>query len=893
MRNTNYRDSSRNSSLFKKNKCAKIIGSSLLSIAISIAASSSYAVSNHEHAGHSHGTSKYGRNIDNRLAISSLVTAVAPENAQLQSIETMRQQMPGMLTTFNKYGATSSIVNPTGNIMPAPQGFAGQNLETVAKNFITDHVQLLGLTDSDVNGMELVNTVKSISGVTHYYYRQVYKGIPVYNGQLQTHVSSQGAISHVTNGFIPKLANSVYSLTPKINAGQAVNAAARALNVSVKDQALLSEQDSDIRATSILNHAQLSSEPIKAQLVLVPMSPGNTALAWNFQLKMNNSWPDITVNAVTGELITSFDQTEESAFRVYPEPEESPIHTSPTPPNDARVLVSNPEDSTASPNGWFDGNSLIMDGNNVHACADTDANNRCDTPQPSCSAGQVCDFPIDLSRAPSASENAAIANLFYWNNIIHDIQYQYGFDEVGGNFQENNFGRGGSGSDSVNADAQDGSGNCNANFSTPRDGSNPRMQMFTCNRANPSRDGDFDNLVIVHEYGHGISTRQVGGPSNSSCLRNQQQGGEGWSDFLGLVYTAKVGDRGGDARGVGSYLFGLATDGSIRPQRYSTNPAINSYTYESVRNAVVPHGVGSVWAQALWEVYWALVDKHGFEENLLDFDINDANEAGNKRMMFYVNEGLKNTSCSPTFIDARDGIIAAANNSFGGSDVCTIWNAFADFGLGTNASTTGSNGSARNGFNIPAQCTGNPTPTPTPGPGGCTVEEGFEAGSGGWSNSSASSCSTGAFVSASPSQQTSSGVVTQVGSANSGSNAYFTATNTSVGVNDVDGGVCITSSPTYSVNSASTLSMAYFHGQRDAGDDANGDFFRLEVSTDGGNTFSTLASNGDSRSTAAWTNVSAAIPAGSNVVIRAQCSDGAGPGDIVECGLDDVRICPN
>jgi len=179
----------------------------------------------------------------------------------------------------------------------------------------------------------------------------------------------------------------------------------------------------------------------------------------------------------------------------------------------------------------------------------------------------------------------------------------------------------------------------------------------------------------------------------------------------------------------------------------------------------------------------------------------------------------------------------------------------------------------------------NPPPT-------CTVEEGFESGTGGWSNSSASSCSTGSYVSGTPSQQSNGGVTTQVGGANSGSNAYFTATNTSAGANDVDGGNCIASSPNYNVTSNSTLSIAYFHGQRDAGDDAS-DFFNLELSTDGGNNFTSIASAGDARVNAAWATANAQIPAGSDVVLRVQCSDGAGPGDLVECGIDDVNICPN
>jgi hypothetical protein len=34
-------------------------------------------------------------------------------------------------------------------------------------------------------------------------------------------------------------------------------------------------------------------------------------------------------------------------------------------------------------------------------------------------------------------------------------------------------------------------------------------------------DGDFDNGIIAHEYGHGISTRLAGGRNNSSCLNNK------------------------------------------------------------------------------------------------------------------------------------------------------------------------------------------------------------------------------------------------------------------------------------------------------------------------------------------------------------------------------------
>ncbi len=43
--------------------------------------------------------------------------------------------------------------------------------------------------------------------------------------------------------------------------------------------------------------------------------------------------------------------------------------------------------------------------------------------------------------------------------MLHDIFYEYGFDEASGNFQQNNYGNGGNGNDFVYADAQDGSRN--------------------------------------------------------------------------------------------------------------------------------------------------------------------------------------------------------------------------------------------------------------------------------------------------------------------------------------------------------------------------------------------------------------------------------------------------
>ncbi len=175
----------------------------------------------------------------------------------------------------------------------------------------------------------------------------------------------------------------------------------------------------------------------------------------------------------------------------------------------------------------------------------------------------------------------------------------------------------------------------------------------------------------------------------------------------------------------------------------------------------------------------------------------------------------------------------------------------------------------------------------------CAFEDDFTTSTG-WTNSSASTCSTGRFVRTNPTQVSNGGVITQVGGDSDGDGfALFTATNSSAGRDDVDQGSCIAVSPTIPVAEASTLSLDWFHGQRDTGDDASGDFFRVEYSTNGGGNFSDLVSIGDVRTQAQWRTVTSAIPAGSSVVLRVSASDGSAAGDLVEGGLDAISICPN
>lgn len=630
-------------------------------------------------------------------------------SAQTSSQAALRRAVPELLVEFDQSnGLVRSLTNPVGALSKPRSG----DPMAIGLDFVQKHRDALGLGLNDLANLEVTDRVYSkVSGVTNLYLRQTYQGLPVYNGQLQINVDREGRVLSVHSDFLPALESSIAGTTPRLSAADAVVGVAKHLGVGLPTPPQSLKAEPGARQRTRVEVEGLSTEPIHAELAVLPVRLGEARLVWRFQvhtLDSNHAF-DVTVDASTGEVMTRFDWVAaDDTYRVYPMPVESPNHTTPLPPSDGRVLVSNPANATASPYGWHDTNGAagaeytILRGNNVHAYADTSNTGQPPAVQPDCTSLIHCDFPITLTGAPSTYIPAAVTNLFYWNNIIHDVQYQYGFDERSGNFQVNNYARGGLGNDDVRAEAQDGGGMNNANFMTPPDGQRPRMQMYRWNTVTPNKDGDLDAGIIVHEYGHGISNRLVGGPSNVSCLSNRQQPGEGISDFLALFYTAKPTDTGALGRGVGTYALHQPTTGvGIRPQRYSTSPTVNTWTYASINGMAVPHGVGAVFAQGMWEAYWALVNHHGFSSNLY----NATGTAGNQRMMLYFTQGLKNTPCSPTFTQVRDGIITAATTLHSGEDVCRLWTAFAAFGLGSNA-VSGSSGTTAptNGFAVPAAC---------------------------------------------------------------------------------------------------------------------------------------------------------------------------------------------
>ncbi len=190
-------------------------------------------------------------------------------------------------------------------------------------------------------------------------------------------------------------------------------------------------------------------------------------------------------------------------------------------------------------------------------------------------------------------------------------------------------------------------------------------------------DGSLDNGIMAHEFGHGVSTRLTGGPANSGCLGNAEQMGEGWSDFLALVSTVKPWDNKLKIRGIGNFVTKEDTFGNgIRTYPYSTDLAVNPHTYGSIISNSEVHFVGEVWTSMLWDLYWAFVDKYGFDASYTNVN------SGSYKAVKLVIDALKIQPCGPGFVDGRNSIIAADQINYGGVDECLIWQTFARRGLG-------------------------------------------------------------------------------------------------------------------------------------------------------------------------------------------------------------------
>ncbi len=752
--------------------------------------------------------------------------------------------------------------------------FAQNSKKSVGDKFLRDNQAVLQISDLDIQDARIADMYTSEhNGLTHIYYNQTHNGIPVYNAILNLNITKTNNVLFYHNGFVKDIDSKVNTNKSRLSSVDAITSTALALGIQNPDRAQALKRINN-RGEEIFAQTNFSKDEIRVRQIYFEDSETDVKLAYEVSFHQSNStdsWSS-KVDAVTGTVIelenrtvycshapgkyhkhspscapakesyssaVPFGHSKMSAsYRVYPVPLESPVHG-------AQELVTDPHFPDASPFGWHDIDGIegpeytITRGNNVHAYNDENNDGQSLGDEPDGGTDLLFDIPHDLLLEPDFNRESDVVNLFYANNMIHDITYLTGFNEEAGNFQANNYGNGGLDSDYVVAHSLDGSGVNNANFSIVPDGVRGNMNMFRwsipqsrlfsilepselskdyqngaagagwgfnenyagfditaelapaydddpqfsnnvcgevinaeevegkiamiyrgrcefgtkslnaqnagaiaviiCNVPgagnDPTSDGNdpisngmgpgangasvtipvfalgfedcnrivatieegnsvvgrilaeetggpaevssgFDNGIIFHEFGHGISSRLTGGP-NQVCLGNDEQMGEGWSDFFALALTVEPGDRGEDARGIGSFVQGEDRTGrGIRRFPYSTDMNVNPQTFKDIKATAAPHPLGEVWVDMLWDIFWGYVDKYGYDADWTN------TESGNFKAVQLVLDGMKIQGCNPGFIRGRDAIIAAEEANTGGENKCMLWEMFARRGLG-------------------------------------------------------------------------------------------------------------------------------------------------------------------------------------------------------------------
>ncbi|MCA9057011.1 MAG: M36 family metallopeptidase, partial [Planctomycetaceae bacterium] len=593
---------------------------------------------------------------------------------------------------------------------------------TVAMDFLHSHASQLGVTSADVDSLQVMNQYVSTDiGVTHIYLQQFVHGIPVVNANVNVNLTSAGEVINVGSTMIPGASVSTPAANPALTPSQALDALVSELNWTYESSPneLVIDRGTP-RQDGTLSASGISRDDIPFSLQYAPLPNGSLELTWllNVQTTDGQSWYDASVSAVDGTLLNLVDWGNAASYRAIEIPFENPIERTPQ-------IILNPQDGTASPFGWHDTDGVAgaeftdTRGNNVFAQEDMDDND-VDTgvTRPNGGATLDFDFPFNGTLAATDPVNVAAAtvNLFYWNNIIHDVLYHYGFNEAAGNFQFNNYGNGGIGGDQVQADALDGSGTDNANFFTPPDGTSGRMQMYEFTFTTPTRDSDMDSFIITHEFGHGLSNRLTGGPANAGALQAAQSRGmgEGWSDFLALMFVQKASDTQNGAYSTGNYVLGNPLNnpfGGIRDFPYSFDMTISPKTYGDFNPFTAPHPNGEIIAATLWDLNWLLINGNGVTMPAYGFDSDLYNGTGgnNLAMQLFV-DALKLQPSNPTFLDFRDAVLRADQIANGGVNQTAIWTAFARRGMGVSA-VAGSafGGNVVEAFDVPLTLTITPS----------------------------------------------------------------------------------------------------------------------------------------------------------------------------------------
>jgi subtilase family serine protease len=640
-------------------------------------------------------------NIDIRVGGPRVAPALDGESQTL--LDELQRTQPDVKSRGHGVGAGVRELHANGKpITPAAQGAP----EDIARKFLAHYHHLLGLENKDLASLRKIREYRGRNErVLHLEFDQALDGITVFGGRLQVHLSPSGEILRIANttvagGDVPQ---------PQIAADDALRTAISTTRPELQFGPTTVSGPSGKDRHTTFGRGPFKSD-IDANLVVFPMSTGNR-LAWSVVLEPPGlpQKYQILVDAVTGELLYRRNlvfyadgsgrvlQSDATAAINLKLLDPYPFGSQPGPifgcPPATNHLVRSLTAQFRDPATVL-GNTGFLQGNNTHVYRGAQGT------EGAIGTAQSDGFHFDFGfNTPESAET----QLFFLTNFLHDFFYDLGFDEAAGNFQDSNFGRGGSEGDALAAIARSTAGKNNSTFEPNPDGQVSVMSMYLWDGSNcwaqdldgdgsPDLDGDFDTDIAIHEFHHGVSNR----------LNTQWTGieadamGEGGSDF---------------------FAYSINNNTTLAEYAYPPNGirSINGKTYGdfsclSLFGLVIcePHDNGEIFADVLWDM----------RERLRTDAVGGSQAAGvNMAHQLYV-DALKLSPPSPTMLDLRDAILDAdgirnpTGDPGGSQSHCRIWSVFANRGMGAAAQDTDDTGTASvvEDFSVPAECPGLPAP---------------------------------------------------------------------------------------------------------------------------------------------------------------------------------------
>ncbi len=580
--------------------------------------------------------------------------------ATVAARESYEQRLGGAaaVTADTVTGALDAVARP-GAALTSP---SGGDRGAVARAWARSHLDVLGLSASDVDALGAPEVTRTAGGMAALRYVQTYKGIPAFDNALTVTLDRANRV--VAAGGAPVASLAVASTTPKLSAEQAAAA---------------------IGATTA-HHARLT----------IFTGASGPVLAWRMQVPVSGVEDyDAVVDATSGALLYRQNLVKFLDATVFNEYPGSAAGT-----------------STVNLTPWLDvSQTTKLDGPYAHAYSDINdddgVNDGEDVPPDNygfhAKAGFGCSgvFLCSWTGAPNSWQDNREQNAVQAFALVNRFREHLAANPIGFNgdvaFE---------GDDRVLVETDDGASTKpngspddthlnNANMNTKPQGQSPRMQMYLFHGGG-FRDinGGDDAATVWHEYTHGLSNRLITDADGVGALGTAQAGamGEAWSDWyaedhlVALGYEVDTADQGEIDLG----KYSDATPHATRTEGMDCKPVSGQYpspdpmcpggaqtgpggyTYADFGKIFAGgpevHADGEIWGQTLWDLREAL---------------------GSPTAEQVITQAMRISPPEPSMLDMRNAILAVTSNDFPGN-LDAVWQVFADRGMGYYAATTGS-----------------------------------------------------------------------------------------------------------------------------------------------------------------------------------------------------------